>query len=222
MKPIFLFDIDGTLLHVKRSFLFDIIGDLLDAFQINIDTIKNSSFAGRTDRDIFSQLITLSGKENIDFDHLKSLYIQQMESNLSVEHIDIIPEAIESVYYLHNNGYEMGLCTGNFKEVAFLKVGAVGLKGMFGFGGFGCNHADRNFLPGEAHHDYLSVKGGDPKREQFIVIGDTPNDITCAKYFGARSIAVTTGGFNEEQLGRYNPDYILPGLHNPEEWISKL
>ena len=29
--------------------------------------------------------------------------------------------------------------------------------------------------------------------EQFIVIGDTPNDIDCARHFGARAVAVGTG-----------------------------
>lgn len=222
MKPIFLFDIDGTLLQVKRSFLFDLIEDLLGSFQINTDSLKSRSFAGRTDKDIFSELIALNSSNKIDFDLIKSTYIERIQALLSPEHIDIIPGALEAVHYVQSEGYDVGLCTGNFKEVAFKKVEAVGLKNVFEFGGYGCNQKDRNLLPAEAHEDYLLVKGSIPMPDQYIIVGDTPKDIHCAKYFGARSIAVTTGGFTEKQLREHTPDLILRGLANPREWISKL
>jgi phosphoglycolate phosphatase-like HAD superfamily hydrolase len=48
---------------------------------------------------------------------------------------------------------------------------------------------------------------------QFIVIGDTPNDIACAKHFGARAVAVATGRQQTaEALLAHEPDALLPDL----------
>jgi phosphoglycolate phosphatase-like HAD superfamily hydrolase len=59
--------------------------------------------------------------------------------------------------------------------------------------------------------------------EQFIVIGDTPNDIDCARHFGARAVAVGTGRLisNEEVL-KHNPDKFLPDLSDVDLVLSTL
>lgn len=222
MKPILLFDIDGTLLHVKRAFLYEIISNLLDELSIKKDPLENSSFAGRTDKDIFSELISRSTLPKPDFIKIKSLYIDQIEQNLTSDQIDIIPGAFDSILYANEKGYDVGLCTGNFKEVAFKKIEAAGLSGMFKFGGYGCNHVHRKFLPAEAHQSYSTLKKVIPNPEQYVVIGDTPNDISCAQFFGARSVAVTTGNFTKKELSVSNPDFIFEELGNPKKWISEL
>ncbi|MCC5913602.1 MAG: HAD hydrolase-like protein [Balneolaceae bacterium] len=221
MKPILLFDIDGTLLQIKRPFLHDVIEQILSELNVSRDRIKNRSFAGRTDRDIFGEL----ADEHPDpetFSELKRLYIEIMEKELSSDQLDLIPGADEAVHHAVNNGYSVGLCTGNFREVAFRKVDAAGFGGVFRFGGFGCNHADRKFLPGEADLDYRRVFKNEPTPEQYVVIGDTPNDIRCAKHFGARSLAVTTGGFSSSELKKHSPDLVRNGLSNPLEWLEQL
>lgn len=46
-----------------------------------------------------------------------------------------------------------------------------------------------------------------------IVIGDTPNDIACAKHFGARCVAVATGRYyTADELIRHEPDALLRDL----------
>jgi phosphoglycolate phosphatase-like HAD superfamily hydrolase len=59
--------------------------------------------------------------------------------------------------------------------------------------------------------------------EQFIVIGDTPNDIDCARHFGARAVAVGTGRFypNDELL-LHKPDQFLPDLSDVDLVLSTL
>jgi phosphoglycolate phosphatase len=222
MKPILLFDIDGTLIHVKRLFLSDIIDQILDELNISKKIKMNISFAGRTDKDIFTQLAdSYEGKENL-FDKLKQSYVDAMLKNMNKNHVDVIPGAEQAVKYSRSIGVDIGLCTGNFKEVAYKKIEAAGLSEYFSFGGFGCNHVDRIHLPSDAHLSYSDFTKHEPHPSQYVIIGDTPNDIRCAKYFGARSVAVTTGSFSAEQLKPHNPDFIYPGLENPEEWIKLL
>jgi phosphoglycolate phosphatase-like HAD superfamily hydrolase len=45
------------------------------------------------------------------------------------------------------------------------------------------------------------------------VIGDTPNDIACARHFGARVLAVATGRMHSAaELQAHEPDALLPNL----------
>lgn len=222
MKPILLFDIDGTLLKVKRDFLLGVIESILDELNLPEKKTLNSSFAGRTDRDIFEELSKKTGGGEEHYRLLKKLYVEEMMEGLSGDHVELISGAMEAVHYAAENGLAAGLCTGNFREVAFKKVEAAGMEGLFPFGGFGCDHTDRIFLPGDAQADYSRVFSDQAKPADFIVIGDTPNDIRCAKYFGAKSVAVTTGGFTDNELRDYGPDLILESLSDPEEWINEI
>lgn len=225
MKPILLFDIDGTLLHVKREFLRNALAEIMEEQGISPDILKKISFAGRTDRDIFNQLVSSSvinpnrEQHNSHFDRLKRAYLKVMLSELDRSAVTLIEGVSEAIQYLKEMGYQMGLCTGNFREIAFKKVGAAGFAGLFDFGGFGCDHADRIHLPGEAHASYVAFSGLLPEPKHYLVIGDTPNDIRCARHFGARVVAVTTGGHSEEELSVLQPDTIISSLKNPDQWV---
>lgn len=221
MKPILLFDIDGTLLHIRRPFLEGVIEQILTELNVSRDHLKNRSFAGRTDKDIFSDLVGGTNEPEL-FSRLKELYVGMMESELSAEHVELIPGAEEAVHFAAENDYHVGLCTGNFREVAFRKVEAAGFEGVFRFGGFGCDHEDRIHLPGEADSDFRSVTGESAEPQQYIVIGDTPNDIRCARHFGARALAVTTGDFARETLKPHQPDLILDSLGEPKSWFGSI
>jgi phosphoglycolate phosphatase-like HAD superfamily hydrolase len=55
------------------------------------------------------------------------------------------------------------------------------------------------------------------------VIGDTPNDIACARHFGARVVAVATGRMHSQaDLLAYEPDALLPDLLDAELVIRAL
>ena len=59
--------------------------------------------------------------------------------------------------------------------------------------------------------------------EQFIVIGDTPNDIDCARHFGARAVAVGTGRFySREEIMACEPDAILNDLSDTRLVLDTL
>ena len=93
--------------------------------------------------------------------------------------------------------YRLSLVTGNFEPVARLKLERAGIGQHFepGQGGFGTDAEAREELPPVARE-----RAGGWPRERTIVIGDTPNDIACARADGLRVIAVTTGPFDAEAL----------------------
>jgi phosphoglycolate phosphatase-like HAD superfamily hydrolase len=58
--------------------------------------------------------------------------------------------------------------------------------------------------------------------ERFVIVGDTPRDIACARHFGARVVAVASGQHTVDQLKVYSPDALLPDLSNAASVISLL
>lgn len=221
-NPILLYDIDGTLLNVHSDFIIEIIEEQLQQFGIKKNEATSRSFAGRTDRGIFMELIG----DMPDADHLLHQvidnYANAMSQHLSSSHMHVHNGAVESVNDATAMNIRVGLCTGNVRKVAMKKVQAAGLHGIFSFGGFGEVSENRNDLPGEADREYKSQYDEKPDPGQYVVIGDTPNDIRCAKYFGAKSVAVTTGGFTAKELAEHQPDLIVDSLNEPELWLRKL
>lgn len=216
MKPILLFDIDGTLLHVKRSFMKDVMQCILEDLQIRENPLADMSFAGRTDRDIFNEMAGLLAHESHNkeelFYQIKESYLNIVLKELSAEHLNVIEGAFEAVQAAAEHQIHMGLCTGNFREAAHKKLKAAGFDVVFNFGGFGCEHADRKHLPEAAHQEYVEYSGSVPQRDHYMIIGDTPNDIRSAQYFGAKSVAVTTGHFSKDHLQKHKPDRIVDSL----------
>ncbi|MFN2374066.1 MAG: hypothetical protein ABR545_09665, partial [Cyclonatronaceae bacterium] len=56
-QPLFLFDIDGTLLSIRREFSRPFIRKCLSEAGIASAGLDHATFAGRTDRDIFLSLV---------------------------------------------------------------------------------------------------------------------------------------------------------------------
>ncbi|MDQ5845427.1 MAG: HAD hydrolase-like protein, partial [Acidobacteriota bacterium] len=82
---------------------------------------------------------------------------------------------------------------------------------------------DRRVLPALAADRIRKHLQLDLPPEQFIVIGDTPNDIECAKHFGARSLAVNTGRFySEAELIACKPDVLIPDLSDLDRVMETL
>src|SRR5205807_3244936 len=114
--------------------------------------------------------------------------------------------------------------TGNIEPAAHFKVEVAGLAEFFTLpGAFGDESFDRRDLPALAagrinDHLHVNLSPG-----QFIVIGDTPNDIACARHFGARVIAVATGRIHSaDQLRECEPDALLPDLLDVDRFIRTI
>ena len=82
---------------------------------------------------------------------------------------------------------------------------------------FGDLSHDRRDLPAVARERISRHLGQDLSPQQLVVIGDTPNDIACARHFGAKAVGVGTGRmYGAEKLMAYKPDALLPDLSDVE------
>ena len=48
--------------------------------------------------------------------------------------------------------------------------------------------------------------------QEIVVIGDTPFDVHCGKFIGAKTLAVATGGAKLDELKPLKPDWAVADL----------
>ncbi len=217
---ILLWDIDGTLMRTKRIGGFkDYTIPMLEEVFGTAGQLPQMKVSGMTDLQIVGEALKLEGFTHEDIrarvPALRESYMKAMHkfANNGEEVFELLPgvrEVLEAV--TAHPRYHSSLVTGNIEPAAHLKMSAVGLSEFIDLpGAFGDESHDRRDLPTLAADRIRETLQMDLAPEQFIVIGDTTNDIDCAKHFGARTLIVGTGRFySRAELLAHNPDALLP------------
>jgi phosphoglycolate phosphatase-like HAD superfamily hydrolase len=177
--------------------------------------------SGMTDLQIFAEALEGEGftaeQVRARLPELIELFVAGMERMAAEGELFLaLPGAREALEALEREPrYLNSLLTGNVEPAARLKLRSVGLEHFFSSlpGAFGELSHDRRDLPAVARERISRRLGRDLSPEQLVVVGDTPNDIACARHFGARAVAVATGrSHSTDELHRHNPDAVLPDL----------
>jgi len=208
-----LFDIDGTLLHttgagvraLKRMFATEF--DCPDPFD-------GYSFSGRTDpgilRDAFQRLYG-RGPTSEETSRALGSYLRFLEDDLATCDVKVLPGVGPLLERLAADGIPTGLATGNVEEGARLKLSAGGILHYFRFGGFGSDAEHRGELTRTGIARGRALAGPVPDHSVFIV-GDSPLDVSAARYAGVRCLAVMTGWTPREEMEAAGPDLLLDDL----------
>ncbi len=191
---------------------------------IEAENVTYTSYAGRTDGAIARDLLVNAGVETARIDAelarvqtvTSRRYDELCPADLSPLVADGIADLLAELAGLEER-FRLSLLTGNFEPVARLKLERAGIGSFFepGQGGFGSDAEAREELPPLAR-----ARAGDWPRERTIVIGDTPNDIACARADGLRVIAVTTGPFGAGDLA--GADHVASGAGELRPLLSAL
>jgi phosphoglycolate phosphatase-like HAD superfamily hydrolase len=113
--------------------------------------------------------------------------------------------------------------TGNVERLAEAKLRTVNIHHYFqGRGAFGSDAENRDHLPEIAAQRMRQLFRKDIEPERFIIIGDTPRDISCARYFGAKVVAVATGAHSLDELQKHSPDALLADMRDTENVLRLL
>lgn len=219
---IILFDIDGTMLTVDRGFNRAMLRELLDEHDIHYPQLEQDSFSGRTDHDIFTSFFVNHGYDKALYQTFKSAYLRELEQRLNYDLVYRHSYVNEAINFFSSRDFVRGLLTGNYPKAAEIKLKAGRIDYDFSIGAFGEHDKDRNNLPFIAIEQVREQMGIDPDPSRFVIIGDTPRDIQCAKHAGMKCVSVTTGKYSREDLAEYNPELILDDLSEPEIWFSEL
>lgn len=209
-----LFDIDGTLITSGGAGERALRVALKDQFGID-DDLKTVEIAGRTDSGIVRQICRRHGLAETPENFAKFLdgYLYRLAELLPQVQGRLLPGIIPLLEALKaREDVVLGLLTGNIERGAKLKLDHYGVWHYFEFGAFADDHHDRNELGRFACSRAFERKGVEFPPEQIYVLGDTPHDVSCARAFGAKAIAIATGIFSQVQLAEHAPDYLFEDL----------
>lgn len=223
---ILFWDIDGTLLRTAKAglFAFRQATEELYAASPDFEQVKT---AGMTDCHIAAQIIALAAGREPRPEETAALvkrYIELLPGHLETRRGYVIPPVADILAYLDAEpGYVSLLLTGNTAFGARAKLTYYGIAHYFDFSlsAFGDDCPDRAEIAARA---LASVQKRYPAvpPEDIFVIGDTPNDISCGKTIGARTVAVATGTYTAAELAAHSPWWAVEQLPAPAEFAAKL
>ena len=229
---ILLWDIDGTLIRsVKTGGYKDYSIPVLEEIFGTAGRLADMKVSGMTDLQIVFEALSDEGFTHEDILVRAGVLASRLTEEArkvtgnGTKFFEVLPGVRETLEALADHPrYQSALVTGNVQSMAHLKMELVGLDKFFTLpGAFGDESHNRRDLPGRAAERIRKHLQLDLAPEEFIVIGDTPNDIDCARHFGARAVAVGTGRFySTEEILACKPDALLPDLTDVELVIKTL
>ena len=215
MVRLVLFDIDGTLVHTGHAGTRAFAKTFATEFDLGHGS-ERMKFAGRTDVSLVREFFKIHGlPETVhNFRRFFENYVFWLDWILahSTGHACRgICELIEDLRSLPQPP-ALGLLTGNIQLGAEIKLRHFGLWESFVMGGFADDHEDRNHIAAAALERGRRVLDRHLHPQEIVVIGDTPFDVRCGKFIGAKTLAVATGGSTLAELKSHGADWTVEDL----------
>ena len=210
-----LFDIDGTLITTGGAGAASWRMAFDELYGIPAD-IGEFTDTGMTDPEVGR----LTFKAVLERDPEPREFVRLLERRLhhlreAVEQSDgyrIFAGVEELLDRLIDDGYLLGLVTGNVEASAHIKLHRAQLNRFFSFGGYGSDSSDRGELTRIALQRAGLVYGAPIAAAQALVVGDTPNDVRGAHAAGIECVGVGSHKYTAEQLREAGADYTITSL----------
>ena len=163
------------------------------------------------------------GSVNAKQVEIERMLVQNIQTILPQDlHDFILPGAVELLDVLQKNKIPVGLTTGTLRGIASQLLSRSGLLGYFPLTSFGddCDH--RSQIVERGLEKATWVYGLACESIELVTIGDAPMDIEAGKAFSARTIAVATGVYSEQDLKLHDPDFIFANLADTEAILNAI
>ena len=222
-----LFDIDGTLVLTggaggrAMTMAFDEVFAVPNAFE-------GIPMAGRTDAWILNDAAAVHGvpQDSPDLARFRAAYLRHLAIELEkpgVARKGLMPGVRELLDALApRDDVYLALLTGNYEAGARIKLEYFDLWRYFPCGAFGDDAPHRNVLVPKALTRVEACGGLTFSPADAVVIGDTPLDVGCAAFAGARSLAVATGHHSVDELRDAGADFVLQDLSDTVEVLRVI
>lgn len=211
-KGVVLWDMDGTLISpIRKSYE----SAHLNAVKNNgfIPQGENPGLIGSTDFEIISSLLSFYPSEESEnalekcFKDLDNISLTLYQSN-TFSLCQGLPKALIKIKEL---GWDNGILTGNtntrmFKKLEILKIANYFNKEFM----FSCNINDTRENITQRAKKILKSAG----YSNSFIVGDTPRDISVAKKYDLKVVAVSTGVFSLEELEKFAPNLLIRNLED--------
>jgi phosphoglycolate phosphatase len=210
-----LFDIDGTLLisggagagswRLAFEELYDIPAD-----------IGQFTDAGMTDPEVGRktfQSVLHRDPERKEFTRLLERRLHYLHQTVADSpDYRVLPGVEELLPRMIDDGYLLGLVTGNVEAAAHVKLHRARLNRFFSFGGYGSDSTDRGELTRIALKRASLVYGEEIAPGAALTVGDTPHDVEGAHAAGIECVGVASHNFTVEQLRAADADFVIASL----------
>ncbi len=222
-----LFDIDGTLLKSNTpTNLHDEAFDfaLATVYKLPNATVKPHILSGKIDSQILIEISQIYGasekeaKEKVQ--DAMTATLDYFMKHVEKKHFKAIPQAEPLLKKLKSLNIPLGLLTGNIEEIGWEKMQLIGFRDYFTFGAFGSLTFRRVDLIPIAKKRLEKILNKKIPLQNFVIIGDTPLDIACAKAGKIPVIAVSTGKYKSHQLN--SADLVVETLGETKKIIDFL
>jgi phosphoglycolate phosphatase-like HAD superfamily hydrolase len=210
-----LFDIDGTLISTGgagaaswRLAFDELYGIPADIGEFT-DTGMTDPAVGRTT----FEAVMHREPERKEFTRLLERRMHYLHRTVEdSEGYRVLAGVEDLLNELIDDGYLLGLVTGNVEAAAHIKLHRAALNRFFSFGGYGSDADDRGQLTRTALKRAALVYGEAVAPEQAIVVGDTPLDVVGAHAAGIECVGVASHHYTVEQLREGGADYVISTL----------
>lgn len=213
-----IWDIDGTLIPADLRWLRRAVARTYAVSESDV-LFPAARVHGYTDESIVvdtaiaSGISTESAEDGVArFHNELTKVMSEGEEELARDQAAYVGAA-ESITALDEHGFVQTVLTGNLRVAAETKLRVAGLDSRLNFdiGGYGSDARNRFDLPAIVAARYLTRFGSPLPVSRTVVIGDSPNDVYCARHAGFRIIAVAHR-MDRSGLSEHSPDIILDDL----------
>ena len=228
-RRLILWDIDGTLVScgtVGREALE--VGAAVASGRHDLPTV---SMGGKTDPQIIGEILHAAGFDPEAIVAMLPKALAAAERHLAEARPRLAREGFVHpgikellVALADSPGVRQTLLTGNVEPNAFVKVDTFGLAGFFDFavGAYGSDHAERDRLVPISMGRVARLRGEQYGPDEVWVIGDTENDLRCARAGNARCTLVGTGKGGPTSVEGLDADRIFEDLSDTDEVLRLL
>ncbi len=216
MDPLaILFDIDGTLINTggAGAASWRLAFDELYGIPADIGKFTDT---GMTDPEVGRKTfesVLKRDPERREFTRLlerRNFYLHQTVKES--KGYEVLPGVDELLPELIDQGYLLGIVTGNVEAAAHIKLHRANLNRFFSFGGYGSDSDDRGELTKSALERASQVYGEEVGRDRAFSVGDTPLDVTGAHAAGIECVGVGSHHYSADQLREAGADYTITSL----------
>jgi phosphoglycolate phosphatase-like HAD superfamily hydrolase len=210
-----LFDIDGTLITTggAGAASWRLAFDELYGIPADIGEFTDT---GMTDPEVGRQTFAAvmhREPERKEFTRLSERRLHYLRQTVDESDGYRVLDGVERLLDdLIDDGYLLGLVTGNLEAAAHIKLHRARLNRFFSYGGYGSDSTDRGELTRIALRRASLVYGETVLPEQALAVGDTPLDVKGAHAAGIECVGVGSHHYDADQLREAGADYAITSL----------
>ena len=207
MQALF-FDLDGTLVDSSKG--------IIESFQHTFDTLKVPQPDLKTIRSFMGPPLISSFEATLPealVDQAVTIYRQYYHEKGQYKST-LFPQIVEALKAIQDESIPLYITTSKHEPVALQMCQDLGIskyfKGIYG------SSSDRTHKADVIRYA-LSIN--DLPKEETVIIGDTKFDLIGGQAVGIKTMAVTWGFGDLEELLLYSPDFIC---HSPLDILEEL